>query len=140
MTELSKNHNDYVSVLALPFQKTTDNGNIKYFLFSEQHFEYNEHETWILPCLMPVKIQKDIERIVIWTKRSECQKYVGKKVLPLEGKYDGNVTSFHYKRGVIDRDNAIWTVKYVKSNSEQSNRSTYKRVEYTYDDLIKIVL
>ena len=139
MTELSKRHNDYVSVLALPFEKKRDNENIKYYLFSEHHFEYNEHETWILPCLMPVKIKKDIERIVIWTKRSECEKYIGKKVLPFEGKYDGVVSSFHYKRGVIDRDNAIWTVKYVKRSS-QSNGRTYKRVEYTYDQLIKIVL
>ena len=140
MTELSNRQDEYVSVLALPFKKTTDNQNIKYYLFSEKHFEYNEHDTWTLPCLMPVKVKKDIERIVIWTNRSQCEKYIGKKVLPFEGKYDGKVSSFHYKRGVIDRENAIWTVKYLKTNAERSNRRTYKRVEYTYDELMKIVL
>ena len=63
-----------------------------------------------------------------------------KNVIPWEGKYDGTVTSFHYKRGVIGENSAVWTVKYVKINKETRSKRTYKRVEYSYDELMRVVL
>ena len=60
--------------------------------------------------------------------------------MPLEGKYDGSVTSFHYKRGVKAKETATWTVKYRKNGHRTTNRNTYKRVEYCYDELIDIMI
>ena len=73
------------------------NEEIKYYLFSENHFEFNEQKKWTLPHLMPVKVTQNIKRQAIWTERSQCEKYIGKKVLFLEGKYEGKVVSFHYR-------------------------------------------
>ena len=140
ITELSNRHRDYVSVLVLPFQKTQVNEDIKYYLFNENHYEYNENGTWMSPRLMPVNIHNEFERNVTWLNRSHCEMYIGKKVLPLEGKYDGTVTSFHYKRGLIRKETATWTVKYRKKSCNSSNRYTYKRVQFCYDELIDIII
>ena len=140
ITELSNRHKDYVSVLVLPFEKNAVNEEVKYFLFSENHFEFNEHKKWTLPNLMAGKVKQYIRRQAIWTERTQCEKYIGKKVLHLEGKYEGKVVSFHYRRGVIGMETAVWTVKYVKKGNDNSSRRTYKRVEYSYQELMDIVL
>ena len=82
----------------------------------------------------------ELERNVTWLNRSHSEMYIGKIFLPLEGKYDGTVTSFHYKRGLIRKETATWTVKYRKKFTNSSNRYTYKRVQFCYDDLIDIVV
>ena len=111
INQFSNRHRDYVSVVVLPFQKMEVNEDIKYYLFNENYYEYNEDRTWMLPHLMPLNIENEIKRNVIWINRSYCETYIGKKVMLLERKYDGSVTSFHYKRGVKAKENATWTVK-----------------------------
>ena len=51
-----------MSVVVLPFQKTEVNEDIKYYLYNENHYEYNEDGTWMLPRLMPVNIDNDLKK------------------------------------------------------------------------------
>ena len=139
ITELSNRHSDYISVLMLPFEKTTENEEVKYYIISEYHFEFNIDREWILPNLYPVNINRDIQRTPTWSERSQCEKYINKDVIPLEGKYEGKVSSFRYKRGVRGKDTAFWTVKYTKI-SNTNTRRTYEIIEYSYEELIKIIL
>ena len=140
ISEISKKHKDYVSALLLPFKIITPNENVKYYILSENHYEYTKDFTWRLPSLMPIKVQNNIERTPIWKDRSKCERYIKRNVLPLEGKYNGTVTSFHYRRGVIGENSAVWTVKYVTIKKGTRSKKTYKRVEYSYNELMQVVL
>lgn len=140
ISEISKKHKDYVSALLLPFKIITVNENVKYYILSENHYEYTKDFTWRLPSLMPIKVQNNIERTPIWNDRSKCERYIKRNVLPLEGKYNGTVTSFHYRRGVIGENSAVWIVKYVTIKKGTRSKKTYKRVEYSYNELIQVVL
>ena len=59
-----------------------------------------------------------------------CRKWINETVPPL-GKYlFGKVSSFHYKLGLRQFDNCVWTIKYFSSNNMNSRAKKVIKVQY----------
>ena len=59
-----------------------------------------------------------------------CKQWVNESVPPL-GSYEcGKVSSFHYKLGLRQFENCVWTIKYFSSTDTNARAKKVKKVEY----------
>ena len=76
-------------------------------------------------------IKEDVEyKLTDFNDPGFCKKWVNETVPPF-GKYHfGKVSSFHYKLGLRQFENCVWTIKYFSSNDMNSRAKKVKKVQY----------
>ena len=139
---ISNDLNDFISILILPFFEN-NNGNVvnqKFYIYSEKHHELSNRLEWLSPELINTLDSQVAVRIPIWKSKHLLEKWLGRHVLPLDGKYPGIIISFKHRQRKKIKTHAIWTVKYTDTNDDERSGRAYKRVEYLYNQILDILM